>query len=182
MELQEVIEKRRSIRTFTNRPVSKEKILAILESARIAPSAKNRQPWKIYVSKGQTKDTIANYMIGYAESNGIKKHAGMISTAKAIKEAPILLLLFKDNKEILKKRNDTLSIGAAIENMLLKATELNLGSLWICAMFNVRDKISQLINTDLELYSCVAIGYPNEQPCPRPRKSLDEIVMNLDNI
>lgn len=179
MELQQAYNLRRSIRKYKNKDIPKEVILELIDTARISPSAKNIQPWKFYVAKGKTKDTIAEFMKEYADANGSEKYAGMYSTGNAIKQAPVLLLVFRDNDAPL-DRNDTLSIGSAIEHILLKATELGLGSLWICAMYKVRDKISKLIGTDLELYSCIALGYADEQPSARPRKSLQDIIMNID--
>ena len=120
-------------------------------------------------------------MIDYANKDGLTKHAGMCSTATTIKEAPVLILVFRDNNTQ-PERNDTLSIGSAIEHILLKATELNLGSLWICATYNIREKVSQLIGTKLELFSCIAIGHKNESPADRPRKSLEDIVINIDEL
>lgn len=181
MELQKAFESRRSIRKYKNTDIPKETLRELLECARISPSAKNIQPWKIYIAKGETKDAVADFMTEYADANGPQKYAGMYSTGTAIKQAPVLLLVFRDNDAPL-ERNDTLSIGSAVEHILLKATELELGSLWICAMYKVRDKIANLIGTDLELYSCIALGHPDEEPSARPRKSLEDIVMNIEEI
>lgn len=181
MDLQTTIEQRRSIRKYKDQEVSNETILKLLDSARISPSAKNIQPWKFFVAKGETKNKVADFMKEYADTNDPIKYSGMYSTGTAIKEAPVLLLVFRDNDAPL-DRNDTLSIGSAIEHILLKSTEMGLGSLWICATYRIRDKVSQLIGTDLELYSCIAIGHPNEQPQPRPRKSLEDIVMNINEL
>ena len=181
MELQTTFEARRSIRKYTNQEVTNETILKLLDAARISPSAKNIQPWKFYVARGETKDKVADFMIEYADTHDPIKYAGMYSTGTAIKEAPVLILVFRDNDAPL-ERNDTLSIGSAIEHVLLKATELGLGSLWICATYKIRDNVSQLIGTDLELYSCIALGKANEQPTPRPRKSLEDIIMNIEDL
>ncbi len=179
MNLIETLEKRRSIRKYKNTDIDNKTILDLLECARISPSAKNIQPWKFYVARGKEKDSVADFMIDYANTYGKEKYAGMYSTASAIKQAPVLLLVFRDNDAPL-ERNDTLSIGASIEHILLRATELELGSLWICATYKVRDKISELVKTDLELYSCIALGYADEEPSMRPRKNLQDIVMNID--
>ena len=181
MELQTTFEVRRSIRKYTNQEVSNETILKLLDAARISPSAKNIQPWKFYVARGDIKNKVADFMKEYADTHDPIKYSGMYSTGTAIKEAPVLLLVFRDNDAPL-DRNDTLSIGSAIEHIILKSTEMELGSLWICATYKIRDKVSQLIGTDLELYSCIAIGHPNEQPTPRPRKSLEDIIMNIDEL
>lgn len=181
MELETAFKKRKSIRRYKDQNISNETILSLLEAARISPSAKNIQPWQFYVARGDIKNKVADFMIEYADKNGPTQYAGMYSTGNAIKEAPVLLLVFRDNDAPL-ERNDTLSIGSAIEHILLKATELELGSLWICATYKIRDKVSQLIKTPLELYSCIAIGYTNENPESRPRKSLEDIVMNISEL
>lgn len=177
MELQQTLTNRRSIRKFKPQVIEDSLIEQLLEAARIAPSAKNIQPWKFFIAKGDIKNKIATMMKNYHKTNP-NNTIGMYNTAIAIEQAPALILVFRDNPANTLERNDILSIGAAIENILLKATELNLGSLWICAMYNVREQIMKLINTELELYSAIAIGYSDEAPLPRPRKTLKELIIN----
>ena len=66
------------------------------------------------------------------------------------------------------------SIGAAIENMTLTATELGLGSLWICDTFFAQKELSEWLNG--ELYAALAIGYAAENPCARPRKKTENAI------
>lgn len=175
MELTQAVSERRSIRTFKNSDVPNDMIMSILETARLAPSAKNRQPWKFYIAKGDLKNSITQIMRDYQKRNP-NEITSILSTTKAIDEAPVLILIFKDSNNQF-ERSDTLSIGGMIQTMLLKATELGLGSLWICDTAYVRDEISKLVASPLELYSAVAIGEPNESPTARPRKSLEEILI-----
>lgn len=72
METLKSIEERRSIRTFTNEVVKKEIIEDILNCGRLAPSAKNRQPWYFVVVKEDVKDKIADIMIDYTINNDDK--------------------------------------------------------------------------------------------------------------
>ena len=65
MEMLKSIEERRSIRSYTNEKVSRKIIEDILECGRLAPSAKNRQPWYFVIVENNTKDKIANMMIDY---------------------------------------------------------------------------------------------------------------------
>ncbi len=176
MELQIAIEQRRSIRRFKDKNISDEIILNLIDSARLAPSAKNRQPWKFYIARGELKQDIVNLMREWQAKNEDIK-TSVLGTATAIEQAPILILVFKDSNS-LSERSDTLSLGAAIENILLKATELNLGSLWIADIYYVKEEISKLVDTKLELYSAVSIGIANEKPDARPRKKLKEIIFN----
>lgn len=71
---------------------------------------------------------------------------------------------------------DSLSIGAAIENMLLRATELGLGTLWVANTCFAYEELTTYLNTDNQLIGAVALGYTAENPMQRPRKCLDEIV------
>ena len=176
MELQEAIENRRSIRRFKPDKVENSLIKQLFNAARLAPSSKNRQPWMFYIARKDVKQNIVKIMKTWYENNKNEK-TSVLGTAMVIEQAPVLILVFRnaDNKL---ERSDTLSIGAAIEHILLKATELNLGSLWIADTAYVNDEISKLVNTNLELFSAIAIGYADETPAARPRKKLKEITFN----
>ena len=175
MTLDEIITKRHSVRSYKDLDVDHEKILSLIEAARLAPSAKNRQPWKFYIAKKENKDKIANLMVNWFKENKNNK-TSLMGTANAIFQAPVLILVFRDSKSEF-DRSDTLSIGGAIEHILLKATELGLSSLWIADTWYVRKEISQLVGTELELYSAVSVGYSDEN-FYREKKSLNEILIN----
>ena len=68
------------------------------------------------------------------------------------------------------------SIGAAIENMLLAATDLGIGSLWICDVFFAYREICQWLDEKGQLIAAVSFGYAEESPSPRPRKELLDVV------
>lgn len=177
MELQEVIEKRKSIRSFLSTHIDDKVIYELIDAARLAPSAKNRQPWKFYIAKGEIKQKIIELMKKWHISNFPNK-TSVLGTAVAMEQAPVVLLVFKDSPSQF-ERSDTLSIGGgAIEHILLKATEVGLGSLWIADTWYVKEEISKLIGTDLELYSAIAVGYSAENFPPRQKKSLQEIIIN----
>lgn len=183
METRKAIEDRRSIRAFKNEKVSKNLIMDMLDCARLAPSAKNRQPWYFVIVEGNLKNQIADMMIKYAEENDdteerkiLKCPSSVKATAKVMKEAPTLILVLKE-KDINCTTADTLSIGACIENILLRATDLGLGSLWIRDIVYVAEEVAKLVNhSDLELNSAISIGYSNQSPNARPRKQLEEII------
>lgn len=183
MELREVIEERRSIRAFKKNGISKDLIMDMLDCARLAPSAKNRQPWYFVVVEGDLKNQIADMMIKYTEENDeteerklLKCPSSVKATAKVMKEAPVLILVLK-KKDINWATGDALSIGACIENMILRATDLGLGTLWIRDIVYVAEEVSKLVNhSDLELNSAISIGYSNKNPKPTPRKQLESIV------
>lgn len=188
-----VIEERRSIRKFKQRPVSKEQLTAIIEAGILAPSSKNRQPWKYVVTTGKSK---ASALLAMERGLQNEKHCPFLpnsadflsdaeNTLKVMRQAPALIFIFNtlgaDPRKPLSADEriyeicNTQSIGAAIENMSLAAVELELGSLWICNTFFAFDELTAELQTNGILYAALAIGYPDEVPPPRPRKSIDEV-------
>ena len=71
---------------------------------------------------------------------------------------------------------DSLSIGAAVENMILTATGYGLGTLWIANTCFAYNELVDFIGTDSQLTGIVAVGYPDEVPDKRPRKRLEDVV------
>lgn len=183
METKKAIEERRSIRKYKEESIDKEPIEDILRCGILAPSAKNRQPWYFVVTKGITKNKIADLMIKYIEDNNDlpERFSSVIPTAEVIKKAPILILIFKvkdDNWVI----DDNLSIGACVENMCLRATELDIGSLWIRDIIYIKKEVEKIFNhKDMELNCALSLGKADQSPKPRPRKELKDVVEWYDN-
>lgn len=177
MELREAIEKRRSIRKFVDKDVSNETIEDIIDCGRLAPSAKNRQPWKFVVLKNDNKDRIVDIMLKHEEENP-RDNATASFTAGVMKEASVLILVLKEtNNNMHDFEMDTLSIGGAVENMLLRATDLGLGALWIGDTSHAKKDILEFIgHEEMDLSCAISIGYPNQEPHQRPRKELNEII------
>ncbi len=179
----EAIENRRSIRNFKADKISKEIVEDILNCGRLAPSAKNRQPWYFVIVQDEVKNKIADMMINYTinkdDTNERKKldcASSVNPTANVIKQAPILVLVFREKNDnwII---GDNLSIGACVENMCLRATDLGIGSLWIRDIVYVSEDVTKMIgHGDLELNCAVSFGVPNQNPKQRPRKELKEIM------
>ena len=189
------IEGRRSIRKYTNQPVEKAVIEEVIRAAALAPSAKNRQPWKYLVYAGAEKEKLVDQMeIGLYREREVspilpESAFGLpdaYNTLRIMREAPVILVVLNTNgrnpyKEIDTDRRiseicDSLSIGASIENLILKAEDLGLGTLWIANTFFAYPELVEYIGTEDQLVSAVALGYPAEAPAARPRKPLEEIV------
>ena len=179
MELKKAIEQRRSIRQFKIDNVSDDSISELLESARLSQSAKNRQPWIFGVLKGKRKDYVADLMINWCDTTS--ENIGTVrATANAIKEASVLIVVFREPNNSWKK-GDLLSIGSAIQHICLRATDLGLGSLWIRDTYCVDKEICKSLGQNhLELVSTVAVGYPSQNPKLRPRKTMKEMVVFYD--
>lgn len=189
------IENRRSIRKYKPDAVSKEILEHIIYSATLAPSAKNRQPWKFIVYQGDAKERLVTAMEKglEREKNGITDLPGFayglpdaVYTLEIMKAVPVLVTVLNTNggtfyeeigvEQRIVESCDSLSIGAAVENMLLRATELGVGSLWIANTCFAYHELVREIGTKDQLTGVVALGYGDEAPAPRPRKAWDDVV------
>ena len=189
------IEERRSIRKYTNQPVEKAVIEEVIRAATLAPSAKNRQPWKYLVYAGAEKEKLVDQMeIGLYREREVspilpESAFGLpdaYNTLRIMRQAPMILVVLNTNgrnpyEEIdtdhrISEICDSLSIGASIENLILKATELGLGTLWIANTFFAYPELVEYIGTEHQLVSAIALVYPAEEPNARPRKPLEEIL------
>lgn len=185
---------RRSIRRFKNTEVSGKMIEEIIYAGMAAPSAKNRQPWKCIVLEKERKAEFLACM-----ENGIEreeKGKAMLpkskeglsdakNTLRIMREAPVLIIVLNTNGKSpfvsldadgrFTEICDSLSIGAFIQNILLQAQKLGIGTLWVAnTCFAYRELVSYL-NTEYQLVGAVALGYANEKPDARPRKKFDDI-------
>lgn len=186
MKIGEAIIQRRSIRKFKPEPVPRELIGQVLEAATLAPSGKNAQPWEFIVLEGEDKEKIAELMVSgaeQAETMGINS-ASCGNSAGIVRHAPVVIMVYNSRQKRDAKLTPvrrvmwsvaTQSVGAAIQNLLLKALELGLGSLWICDIFFAVDQISDWLEREDELVAAVALGWPDEEPAPRPRKPWQQV-------
>ncbi len=189
------IETRRSIRKFKPAEVSRDLIEQIVQAASLAPSAKNRQPWKYIVYTGEQKNSLLDVMekslqkeqtthalLPYSQ-NGLPD---AFNTLRIMRTAPVIIIIINTNAaspfEPIGADNriteicDTLSIGASVENLLLKATELDLGSLWIANTCFAYNDLAKFVGEKGQLACAIAVGYANEQPAARPRNPLTDIL------
>ena len=189
------IKERRSIRKYKTQLVDKKIIDEIIKAGMLAPSAKNRQPWKFIVYSEEAKKEFLDEMekghLRERDGNALLPNAkdglaDAFHTLKIMREAPILIVILNTNcsspflnistEDRITEICDSLSIGAAVENMLLKATELGVGSLWIAnTCFAYKELVDHIGTTD-QLVGAVSLGYANEFPVARPRKSFEDVV------
>ena len=186
---------RHSIRKYKADAVNRDDIKKILEAGILAPSAKNRQPWKFIVVEGDKKAEALDVMEKGLERSReeLKEMPGMdalisdaFNTLGIMRQAPVIIFVENSNGKIpfvdinindrITEICDSLSIGAAIQNMLLTATELGYGTLWIANTVYAYQELVQYLGISGQLICAVALGVPDETPDPRPRKSFDEVV------
>ncbi len=174
MEFRTVLESRRSIRKFTTDNVGDDVILDSIKSAILAPSAHNRQPWIFKIVTDDEKSRIAAALM--EKTKEIEGHTG-VHTAGVINDASKLVVVFIDNQISENREMDILSIGAAIENMILSLTDMGIGSVWIGNTNIVNKEIQNILNIKYETVSSIAIGVPDQSPKPRPRKDIKDVVL-----
>ena len=164
MSLLDIAKKRYSVRNYENRKVEKEKLDKILEIARVAPTAANKQPVHLIVVQDKEK----------LES---------ISKAANIFNAPLAIIVCTDHNKAWKRPFDskkTTDIDASIltDHMMLEATELGLGSVWICLFKPDVLKKEFSLPDNLEPINILAIGYGKDIPADAERHSLTRVPLN----
>lgn len=186
---------RRSIRKYKSEAVKKEDIEEIIKAGILAPSAKNRQPWKYIVYTDESKDILLNEM----EKGLIRERDGekllpksqnglpdAFHTLKIMREAPVIIIIENTNGQSpyieidadsrITEICDTMSIGASVQNMLLTATELGYGTLWIANTCFAYNELVNFIGMKGQLVGAISLGIPDEQPNPRPRKDIGKVI------
>ncbi len=158
MEVLEAIEKRRSIRKYKPSGIPNGHLKKILEAARLAPSAGNRQPWHfIVIQNSERKKLLAEA----ARNQMFLADAGVIIVALADPDASPKW--FKQDVMI------------AMEHMVLASTGLGYGTCWIGAF--EEEQVKQLLGVPerIAVVALLPIGVPDEKPQPKPRKDFGEI-------
>ncbi|OPJ63949.1 nitroreductase family protein [Clostridium oryzae] len=170
------IETRRSVRKYLNKPIEDEKITEIIESARLAPSGNNSQPWSFIIVKSEEMR---------------QKVVKVSHDQKWMLDAPVLIVCVADircritddrdvhidenspEEEVKLIIRDT---AIAIEHILLQAKNLGLGTCWVG--WFIQNEIRQVLDIPDDKYvvGVIPVGYANEAPNARPRRGLDEIV------
>jgi nitroreductase len=148
MDIFELIKTRRSIRKFTDEPVSDELIAKIIEAGTWAPSGLNNQPWKFAVVRDNELKTKISTLTRYS---------------KIILNANVLIPVFLDNSLGYDRTKDCQAIGACIQNMLLAVHSMGLGAVWLGEILKNKDKVLQLLGggtQDFELMAVIALGHP----------------------
>jgi len=152
------IRTRREIRDYLDRAIPNQALLKILEAGRLAPSSKNSQPWHFVVIK--KKETI-------------KKISELTLTGTHIAKAPLAIAVLMDGAKL-----PEIDGTRAIQNMVLAAWDMGIGSCWITNFYDDAVKDTLGVPQRMRLITVIPFGYPVEPKTNRKkmRKALDEIV------
>jgi nitroreductase len=187
MNTYEAIAARRSIRKFKSDPVPDAALQQILTAGTLAPSGKNRQPWRFLVVQGEKRAEMIRIMReGTARAKARGEDPGSSEwTTNVMEQAPVTVFILNPEgihpwlaHSIGQNFDDLVnvqSVGAAIQNMLLTALELGLGSLWICDVFYAYEELLAWLGESCQMVAAVSLGYPDEAPAARARKPISEV-------
>lgn len=190
MQVFETIMARRSIRRFKAETLSREQMERIITAGIAAPSGKNKQPWRFVVVESEGEKA----RMCQAFKNGIDAWADddpegarwTRHTLSIVEQAPVTIAVIAtdsahppvDDHRFDYRVGDIVdiqSIGAAIQNMLLAAWEMGIGSLWICDSFGAYQDLVEYFEADGLLVALVSFGIADQSPAARPRNALEEV-------
>ncbi len=171
------IRDRHSIRTFTSDDVNEEEIKVLLHAANAAPSAHNQQAWRFIILRGGKKQELAQLVT--AQSSAFSRPAAALLRmgAKSIISAPVVIAvantgdlikhgteLFKVEKEAAHDFFRTMEIqssAAAVENILLAASSLGLGTVWLGVLYLIKDEVLRFLGEPGgEFMAVIPVGHP----------------------
>ena len=202
-QLLELIRSRRSIRRFSDRAVSREDIGRLLEAARWAPSNHNRQPWRFLVIEDKQQ---INHLAETVRQSLSEKLKSLPETAAAyasefkhyatfFSNAPVLLVVLHKqpvsvsapllaglkNPDLVS--GEPLSVAMAVQNLLLAAQSLGLGTCVLTGPLLAQDALAGELDLPAghDLTCLVALGHPAESPVPPRRKTIEQIVEFRNN-
>jgi nitroreductase len=164
MTVLEAIQKRRSIRKYSERPIEEDKLLRVLEAARLSPSASNQQNWKFVVVRDPDKRAM---LMDAALQQLFVGQAPVIIAACSTKPQGMMTC---------GQPRYTVDLSIATAYMILEAAEMGLGTCWLGRFDENKVKSILGIPEEIRVVTMFPLGYPDESPPPRSRKKLADIV------
>lgn len=188
-----IIEERRSSRKFEDKIIDKDIMLSIYKAGILAPSPKNRQPWEYIVisNHDEKKRFIQQIRIDtnklYTEKPNRRDILRSFDTFDIIEQCSVLVLVcYKNNTAAIHDDGvdwdisakdiealDLMSIGASIENMLLKAQSLGVASLWCGDILYAYNVLKQYSN--YPVVSAICFGYSKANSQKPLRKEINDV-------
>ncbi|HIJ09064.1 TPA: nitroreductase [Candidatus Bathyarchaeota archaeon] len=159
MSLIDLMLSRRSIRRYENKDIPEEVLKQILEAGRQAPSAANRQPIRFVIMN----------------DDDMLKNLCDTLVSRFVKAAPAAIVGCADVKSLLTGKWAIVDATIAMQNMVIAAWTLGVGSCWIGACKEEKVKELLKIPDKWKVVALVTLGYPAEQPKPRKKKSFEEM-------
>ncbi len=164
MEFRELVQRRRSVRAYRKDPVDDALVTQVLEAARWAPTACNRQPFRLIVVRtaGRERELLRIYGEDW------------------FVEAPLVICMCALPREAWSRRDGKnyadVDATIAMDHLILAAADLGLGTCWIAAFDPVAARAALALPPDVAPLAFTPLGHPADQPRPKDRRSLSELV------
>jgi nitroreductase len=157
MDITTAIRTRRSIRKYKRKEIPESVLKELLEAARLAPSAANRQAWELIVV---TDPKLKAELVPVCKNQ------------KFVEDCSVFLVAVEDPEQ----KWSRVDVTIMMDQVTLAAHEKGLGTCWIGAFD--KDKVAELLGVPANrtVAVCLTVGYPDESPEARPRKPLEELV------
>jgi len=167
----EVIDDRRSVRTYQDRMVEPEKVERLLRAAMQAPSAGDQRPWEFLVVRDRGACARLSTMSPYA---------------KHVAKAPVAIVLLGNGGRMRFPENWEQDMAAAAENLLLEAVSQGLGAVWtgVCPIPERMDAVRKQFSLpdELKSFAVIAVGYPRREDANHPVDRFDPERIHLETL
>jgi len=160
----QAIKKRRSIREFTDQAVSLDDLKLIVEAGIWAPSGKNNQPWRFVL----------------ITDDGVREEIGKLTLySHILAGCRALIAVYIDSEAMYDPVKDYMSVGAAIQNMLLTTESIGMGAVWLGQILKNKKQVSAVLGVEerYNLMAVLAIGYPVHRKQKSHRKDLSDFII-----
>ena len=176
MKFDQILRRRRSTRSFDSRPVNDKDIISIVEAARLAPSACNSQTWRfVTVTRSETIRRICHEAMRPVIPNRWLEQAPLVFVGCS----QLDIIANRIGSGVTGIEYYQIDLGIAMEHMVLKATELGLGTCWIGWFDESTLKKILTIPKKIKVSALLAVGYPKDESSgKRKRKPLEKIVFS----
>jgi coenzyme F420-0:L-glutamate ligase / coenzyme F420-1:gamma-L-glutamate ligase len=181
MEFFDTVDARRSCRAYTSTPVPREALERALGAAILAPSAQNSQPWHFHVAMGEKRSKVNDIM--QRTTVYLDEYLSHVADAEKLEAAtrflghlggaPVVIAISAPHTvDELGAVNTLLSVGAAMENLLLALADQGLSAVNVTFSYWVRDELADLFEVGADRYitSVIAVGYAEATPARVPRR------------
>jgi nitroreductase len=185
--LDELLRERRSIRKYKKVEVEKELITQVLEAGLWAPSGKNFQNWRFFVATGKKREAYLKYSqkswLGIKDILKEKLKPSLYEFTErfffTLGDAPVIIFCYTKNDESEKYLTSVGSVYMAVQNILLKAQSLGLGTCPMGAPLEIKSEVDEFIGKEkvagLELLCAITLGWPDHTPPAAPRVMTERI-------
>ncbi len=158
------IRERRSVRQFTEAPVSRDVLMTAIEAASWAPSGLNNQPWRFAIIWDRPlREALA----------------GLTKYSHILKSAAVLVAVFLDKEASYDYPKDCQAVGACLQNLLLALHSMDLGAVWLGEILRNGARVLETLKLPerFELMAVVAVGHPAHRSQKSNRRPLEELIL-----